>query len=124
MILGHGVDVQSIEAVAAVVTRRERFVATILTPAEMALYEQKKGKHQNEFLTGRFSAKEAFSKALGTGMSQGLGWHDLEILTGSSGEPVFTKYPNQAETRVHISISHSSDTVFSSVILEQTYEKK
>lgn len=124
MILGHGVDVQSIEAVTAVVTRRERFVATILTPAEMALYEKKKGKHRTEFLTGRFSAKEAFSKALGTGMSQGLGWHDLEILSGPAGEPIFTRYPNQEATRVHVSISHSADTVFSSVILEQRNENK
>lgn len=122
MILGHGVDVQSIEAVAAVVARRERFAATILTPAEMALYEQKKGKHQNEFLTGRFSVKEAFSKAVGTGMSQGLGWHDLEIVTGPAGEPVFTQYPNKSKMRVHVSISHSADTVFSSVILEQANE--
>jgi len=122
MILGHGVDVQSIEAVAAVVARQERFAATILTPAEMALYEQKKGKHQNEFLTGRFSVKEAFSKAMGTGMSQGLGWHDLEIVTGPSGEPVFTQYPNKSKMCVHVSISHSADTVFSSVILEQINE--
>lgn len=123
MILGHGVDVQSIEAVRAVVARRERFAATILTPAELALYEQKSGKHKQEFLTGRFSVKEAFSKAVGTGMSQGLGWHDLEILSGSAGEPVFTRYPNQEMVRAHVSISHSADTVFSSVILEQANEK-
>ncbi|AIG65003.1 holo-ACP synthase [Weissella tructae] len=123
MILGHGVDVQSITAVAKVVERQARFPATILTTAEMALYDRKRGKHQNEFLTGRFSAKEAFSKAIGTGMSQGLGWHDLEIVTGESGEPVFVKYPNQEEIRVHVSISHSADTVFTSVILEREDER-
>jgi len=123
MILGHGVDVQSIEAVSAVVARQERFAATILTPAELVLYEQKRGKHKPEFLTGRFSVKEAFSKAVGTGMSNGLGWQDLEILSGDAGEPVFTRYPDQENVRVHVSISHSADTVFTSVILEQADER-
>ncbi|KRN31240.1 alanine racemase [Weissella halotolerans] len=116
--LKQGIDVQKISAVAKTVARQPRFVETILTPAERAVFAQRKGKHQIEFLAGRFSAKEAYSKALGTGMSQGLTWQDLEILPGSKGEPVFTKYPQSSFLTAHISISHSDDLVHSAVILE------
>ena len=120
MIIGHGVDTQDITAVEAVFERRPNFLTTILTEAEQTIFEQKKGKHRMEFLAGRFSAKEAFSKALGTGIGSKVSWHDLEIMPNEAGQPIAVKYPkNNNNMVVHISISHSKGFVHSSVIIEQ-----
>jgi alanine racemase len=118
MIVGHGIDAQEIEAVTRLVARRPQFVDVILTAAERAVYEQRRGKHQMEFLAGRFSVKEAYSKALGTGIGSEAHWHDIEVLPNEQGQPVMIKHPKQDEYIAHISISHSGDYVHSSVILE------
>lgn len=118
MIVGHGIDAQMISHVADVAKRRPSFIDVILTPAERAVYNARKGKHQKEFLAGRFSIKEAYSKAIGTGIGTHARWQDIEVLPNESGQPVMVKHPKQGEANVHISISHTGDMVHSSVILE------
>lgn len=61
---------------------RERFLARVFTPAE-----QEQAKGNLETLSGIFAAKEAVSKALGTGIGK-VGWQDIEILHETSGEPM------------------------------------
>lgn len=119
MIVGHGIDAQIISQVSAVAERRPGFVDVILTPAERAVYDARKGKHRQEFLAGRFSIKEAYSKAIGTGIGSQAHWQDIEILPNDSGQPIMVKHPKQDKVNVHISISHTGDTVHSSVILEE-----
>lgn len=121
MIVGHGIDAQVISRVVNVVQRRPNFVDVILTPAERAIYNNRKGKHQQEFLAGRFSIKEAYSKAIGTGIGSQAHWQDIEVLPNEAGQPIMVKHPKQGEFNVHISISHTGDMVQSSVILE-TYK--
>jgi len=119
MIVGTGTDIQTISAVAKMVERTPRTVNAILTEREREIYNQRRGKRQTAFLAGRFSVKEAYSKALGTGISQGVGFQDIEVLVGEHGEPIVTKGPQHDQLSVHISISHTGDLVHSLVILEQ-----
>ena len=77
------------------------------------------------FLSGRFAAREACAKALGTGFAQGVNWLDMEILNDLSGRPVLTLSGAAAAIadrlgvrRVHLSISHERNYAVAMVILE------
>ena len=115
MIVGHGIDLQEISAVAKAYQKQPRFAQKVLTAAEMAIFEGLQGKRQMEFLAGRWSAKEAFSKAMGSGIGK-LRFQDMEILVRDNGAPYFAKSPFSGN--VFLSISHSADFVQASVILE------
>lgn len=121
MIIGHGIDLQEIAAIERAIEKHPRFARKILTDKEEAIFLQLKGRRQIEFLAGRWSAKEAFSKALGTGIGK-LGFQDIEILTDGKGAPLVTVSPVAA--KVWVSISHSGAYVQASVILEEENESK
>lgn len=105
-----------------VLLRNPRFIDRILTPDEQKLFAKYHGSRQVEFLAGRFSAKEAYAKASGTGFGQALSFTDVEILTGKSGEPHFVKPIRPGET-VFVSITHTGRSAAAQVIIE-TYEKE
>lgn len=119
MIIGHGIDLQEIAAVERAMEKHPRFAKKVLTEKEEVLFSQLKGKRQVEFLAGRWSAKEAFSKALGTGIGK-IGFRDIEILTDEKGAPRVTVSPVAA--KVWVTISHSGGFVQASVILEDVNE--
>ncbi|MER0123753.1 holo-ACP synthase [Streptococcus sp. ZJ93] len=121
MIIGHGIDIQEIAAVEAAMKKHERFASKVLTENELARFRQLKHRRQVEYLAGRWSAKEAFAKALGTGIGQ-VGFHDIEVLTDEKGAPYVAKSPIQV--KAWISISHSAGFVQASVILEEIDESK
>lgn len=104
-----GVDIVEISRIRAAYERYgAAFLRRILTGAEA---EQCLGKPDPvESLAGRFAAKEAISKALGTGLSKGLTWHAIEVLNDGSGKPVarfVTGAPAELmQLDVRISISH------------------
>lgn len=113
MILGVGIDLIEVDRVRASFERfGERFVNRILLPDEIAYCLQH--KDPAPFLAARFAAKEAISKAFGTGIGSQLGWHDMEIRRKESGEPfVVLRDKGAALLRerggqaVHLSISHT-----------------
>lgn len=114
------VDIARIQALAA----DERFVSRVFTPAERALLEGLPPRRQAEILAGRFAAKEAVAKALGTGFSGGVRPLDIETLRGPSGEPVLQlhgKARQRAEAlglrRWQVSLSHTRDVVVAFVAL-------
>lgn len=74
----------------AVARHGQRFVARILTPAEQQLYRQR--AQPLNFLAKQFAAKEALAKALGTGIAQGVGFQQLEILRDAAGAPQVQLY--------------------------------
>ncbi|MGV3081976.1 holo-ACP synthase [Streptococcus dysgalactiae] len=116
MIVGHGIDLQDMSAVEKVYQRNPRFAQKVLTKQEMAVFEGYPYKRQISYLAGRWAGKEAFAKAMGTGIGQ-LTFQDIEILNDAKGRPLLTQSP--FEGRVFISISHSGDYVQASVILEE-----
>ena len=119
MIVGHGIDIESIQSIEEAYQRHPRFATKVLTETERARFDQLSGKRKMEYLAGRWSAKEAFSKAWGTGIGP-VGFQDLEILTNQKGAPYFSKAPFSG--KIWVSISHSGDLVSTSVILEERNE--
>src|SRR5438132_589933 len=109
MILGIGNDIVEIERIKAILVRYpQRFLQRILTPFEQEYCL--KFKEPAIHLAGRFAAKEAISKALGTGFSQGLSWLDIEIRNDAKGKPVvfFSSFAKEmfGDLNLNISISH------------------
>ncbi len=89
---------------------------------ELALYETKKSV---KFLSGRFAAKEASLKCLGTGISDGLSLTDIEILQLENGKPIIVVHGSVREaadkmgiTTWHVSITHTVDSSMAFVIAE------
>lgn len=86
MVLGIGIDIIEVSRIQASYEKfGERFINRILLPAEIdyCLSHRMPGP----FLSARFAAKEAISKAFGTGIGAQLSWHDMEIRRKESGEP-------------------------------------
>ena len=119
MIVGHGIDIEALASIQNAVEKREGFARRVLTDKEMERFASLKGRRQIEYLAGRWSAKEAFSKAMGTGIGK-LGFQDLEVLNNERGTPYFSKSPFSG--KVWLSISHTDQFVTASVILEEDYE--
>ena len=119
MIVGHGIDIEELASIENAVTRRKGFAKRVLTPKEMERFASFKGRRQIEYLAGRWSAKEAFSKAMGTGIGK-LTFQDLEVLNNERGAPYFSQAPFSG--KIWLSISHTDQFVTASVILEENHE--
>ncbi len=90
-IYGIGTDVIQVSRVAAVMARTNgRFAEKVLGPDELRIYHARKARSEIRglaFLATRFSAKEAFSKAIGLGMHWPMTWRALQTLNEASGKP-------------------------------------
>ncbi|MBA1393330.1 holo-[acyl-carrier-protein] synthase, partial [Lactobacillus sp. XV13L] len=78
MIVGVGIDAVEVERMAKIVVKGDGFARKVLTAKEFAQYERMTGKRKVEYLGGRFSLKESFSKAMGTGLGKEIGLRDVE----------------------------------------------
>lgn len=116
MIIGIGLDIAEINRIEIAYNRKNTFSARVLTEEEHKIFSSLKGKRQMEFLAGRYAAKEAYSKAMGTGIGK-LGFKDIEILPDQSGKPVVTKSP--FEGTVFLSITHTDSIAAAQVVLEK-----
>ncbi|WP_163102434.1 holo-ACP synthase [Peribacillus alkalitolerans] len=116
MIVGIGLDIVEIDRIRNLTQRQPRFVDRILTLTEKEKFEGLKDGRKIEFLAGRFAAKEAFSKALGTGIGKDLQFIDMEILSDERGKPYFSK---PANGKVHLSITHSHQYAAAQVVIEE-----
>jgi holo-[acyl-carrier protein] synthase len=124
MILGTGIDIIEVSRIKVSFEKfGERFVNRILRPDEIAYCVS----HRNPapFLAARFAAKEAISKAFGTGIGAELGWQDMEIARKPSGEPFVILYEKgvlllekRGAKKVHLSISHTEQHATAMAILE------
>jgi holo-[acyl-carrier protein] synthase len=124
MIIGIGVDTVEI-------SRFRRFldagnsalIERIFTPDEQAYCLKKKEAAAS--LAARFAAKEAFLKALGTGLRNGISWQEMEVLNQDNGKPDLQLYgtalellKERGEIRIHLSLSHDGDHAVAMVVLE------
>lgn len=117
VIEGVGIDLLEIQRIKELVLRQPNFSKRILTEKEENYYQKLSEHRQIEFLAGRFAAKEAFSKAIGTGIGGDVSFLDIEILPDSKNKPIVeTKiYPGT----IHLSISHSDEFAVAQIILER-----
>lgn len=124
MILGTGIDLIEVGRIAASYERfGERFLARILRPAEIAycLSHAQPAPH----LAARFAAKEAVSKAFGTGIGAELGWQDIEVARRASGEPHVVLHAKglallaaRGGRGVHLSLTHTAAHAAAVAVLE------
>src|SRR5215210_4781438 len=112
-ILGHGIDIVETARIRKLVDDHgQHFLDRVFTPLEQD-YCAKNPKRYYEHLSGRFAAKEAVLKVLGTGWRGGIAWTDVEIINEPSGQPKMTlsgECQRVAKelgiSRWHVSISH------------------
>jgi holo-[acyl-carrier protein] synthase len=130
MIHGIGTDICDIRRIAATLARRgDRFAEKVLGPAEIEVFRQRRAKVEARgiaYLATRFSAKEAFSKAIGLGMRMPMSWRRCEILNERSGKPYIRLHGELAgwfEARglvAHVTVTDESDYAASFVVTEKS----
>jgi holo-[acyl-carrier protein] synthase len=128
LIYGIGTDICDIRRIAASLGRRgERFAEKVLGPKEIEVFRFRRGKVEArgvKYLATRFSAKEAFAKAIGMGMRMPMTWRDCEILNAPSGKPEIRLHGELAqwfEARrlvAHVSVTDETDYATSFVVVE------
>lgn len=125
MIVGIGSDIAQVARFTRAVQRHgPRFAQRILGPDEHALWLHK--SQPVAFLAKRFAAKEAFVKALGLGLRQGLQWCDIQVLNDTLGKP-YLLLSGEAErlvkvagvTASHVSLSDEAEYAVAFVVLER-----
>ena len=124
MIVGVGTDVVEIGRVAMALERwGDKFVERILTPEERVRYERTRQKASH--LAKRFAAKEAFSKAIGTGIHAPFRWHSVSVGRDGRGKPGLVPSPDMARhlaelgvTASHLSLTDDAGVAMAFVVLE------
>lgn len=124
MIYGIGTDLIEVARVEKQVASENGFKERVFTPAEIEYCDSKHHKYQH--YAGRFAAKEAFMKALGTGWQGGVSFQDIEVVTAPNGKPELKLYGKTKEITdakyiqsMFVSLSHLSSFAMAIVILEQ-----
>jgi len=123
MIFGIGTDIIEVERIRGFISKGEAFKSRVFTPDEIAYCDSH--RDPAPFYAARFSAKEAFVKALGTGFTGGIGFNQIEIYHVELGKPEIRLSGKAKEaadengiTRIHVSISHVKDWANAVVVLE------
>ena len=134
MIYGIGTDICDIRRIAATLGRRgERFAEKVLGPHEIEVFHARRSKVEARglsYLATRFSAKEAFSKAIGLGMRMPMTWRDCEVVKAPSGKPeirlhgALAEWFDQRGLRAHVTVTDEADYAASFVVVEYLEEPK
>ncbi|MBN1223867.1 MAG: holo-ACP synthase [Candidatus Aminicenantes bacterium] len=123
MIVGIGTDIIEVARIKKLIDGQERFKKRIFTASEIAYCERKKNKAQN--YAARFAAKEAFLKAIGTGLRQGISFKEIEVVNNEHGKPEIFLYGTAKEftlkmgvTNIQVSLSHLGEMAVAVVTAE------
>ena len=133
MIYGIGTDICDVTRIAKALERHgERFAQRVLGPHEIEVFRARRAKVEARgvaYLATRFSAKEAFSKAVGTGFKRGVFMKDIGVVNAPSGAPTLAltggakarldaMVPNGYEARVHLTLTDDQPWAQAFVIIE------
>ena len=129
MIIGIGVDIIEIERVRQAIQNNKNFLSKLFTEKEIDYFISR--NMNSEVIAGNFAAKEAVSKALGTGI-RGFSFKDIEILRNELGKPEVILHnganlignklvENNNSLKVHLSISHNNSSAIAYSVLEGEY---
>ena len=126
MIVGIGTDVVSIERIAGVLERHgERFVNRVLTPQERKRFQAQAERARASHLAKRWAAKEAFSKAIGTGIHYPFTWQSITVGRDPKGKPLVIPNGQMKEhldalgvTHAHVSLTDDAGVAVAFVVLE------
>jgi len=125
MIIGIGIDIVEISRIREMLMRHDcAFTQKIFTKNEI-LEAEKRSDHAI-YYAGRWAAKEACSKALGTGFGENCSWTDVNIENNDAGKPIISLWGNALALAekleinfIHLSISHEKEFACANVILEK-----
>jgi holo-[acyl-carrier protein] synthase len=128
VIFGIGTDICDTMRIAAALARRgDRFAEKVLGPHEIEVFRARRAKVAARgvaYLATRFSAKEAFSKAIGLGMRMPMTWRDCEVVKAASGKPqirlhgALHSWFESRGLRAHVSVSDESGYACAFVVVE------
>ncbi len=128
MIYGIGTDICDLRRMRATLARRgERFAEKVLGPAELVVFHARRARVEARgvaYLATRFSAKEAFSKAIGLGMRMPMTWRACEILNLPSGQPQIrlngelAAWFDARRLRAHVTVTDETDYAATFVVVE------
>ena len=128
MIVGIGTDICDIRRITSMLERRgDRFAERVLGPAELGVFHARRVRTPARgvrFLATRFSAKEAFSKAIGLGIRSPMSWRACEILNEPSGKPyvqlsgALAAWFDAHGWVAHVTVSDETDYAASFVVVE------
>ena len=124
MVLGLGADLIEIERVQQSLDRfGDRFMHKVFTEGEIVYCLRK--KHAAESFASRFAAKEAAAKALGTGISRGISWKEIEVRRNAGERPTLHLSGRAAECakamgvrNLHLTLTHSRDVAMAVAVVE------
>ncbi|MCX8117236.1 MAG: holo-ACP synthase [Desulfobacterota bacterium] len=124
MIIGTGLDIVNIERIERVLLRwGDRFLERVYTGREIDRCQRR--AHSAECFATRFAAKEAFLKALGSGLRHGIHWREIEVENDPSGRPFLLLHGKAKEIlhacrveRTHLTLSHDRPFAVAQVLLE------
>jgi holo-[acyl-carrier protein] synthase len=124
MITGIGTDIVDVERIRRSYEEYgERFLKRVFTDTERE-YCEHFGETKFLHYAARFAAKEAFSKAIGTGMRDGMAFHSVGIRNERSGKPVLELFGDirerWSEHIIHVTLSHTSTVAVAVVVMEST----
>jgi holo-[acyl-carrier protein] synthase len=129
LIQGIGTDICDVTRIASALARRgERFAQKVLGPNEIEVFRARRAKVEARgvsYLATRFSAKEAFSKAIGLGMRSPMTWRDCEILNAPGGKPqirlhgALRAWFEARGLAAHVSVSDESSYACAFVVVEK-----
>ena len=107
MIVGLGVDLAEVRRIQAAIERRGApFLRRVFTTKEIEYCERFKNKFER--YAGRFAAKEATMKALGTGWSRGVRWVDIEVVREQTGRPTIALSGEAGKIAARLGVKHIS----------------
>lgn len=125
MILSIGIDIVEVYRIRETIDRTPRFAERVFTEAERE-YCEGKGAAAFQSYSGRFAAKEAFLKALGTGWRGRLKWTEIEVVNNDDGVPSLNLSGEARRiidvlgaTNIHLSIAHTKEHAIAHIILEK-----
>ena len=124
MIVGVGVDIAEVDRIRSAIDRHgRRFLERVYTPGEIAYVERKANRFER--YAGRFAAKEAGMKAIGTGWKRGVRWRDFEVANLPGGKPTLLLHGAAAQyairlgvKNISLSMTHTAEMAMAQVILE------
>ena len=124
MVVGIGLDLAEVDRIEAAIAKHgERFLTRVYTEAERKYCESKPNKFER--FAGRFAAKEAAMKAIGTGWKRGVAWREFEVMRAPSGQPIMMFHGKAAEIahalgvkKALVTITHSEKSAIAQVLLE------
>jgi holo-[acyl-carrier protein] synthase len=124
MVIGIGIDIAEVDRLREAIARHgERFLSRIYTEAERRYCESKPNLYER--FAGRFAAKEAAMKAIGTGWRRGVAWRDFEVARAASGQPIIRFGGEAAKIaeslgvkKALVTISHTEHQAVAQVLLE------